>query len=46
MGDYVILINAEALTLDRNIRTNSCFQSRSSWSSLKRLVNALPQQNY
>ena len=44
MGDYVILINAEALTLDRDIQKVHVFRPGRPGSSLKKLVNALPQQ--
>ena len=44
MGDYVILINAEALTLDRDIQKVHVFKPGRPGKSLKRLVNALPQQ--
>ena len=43
-GDYVILINAEALTMDRNIERVHVFQPGRPGSSLKRIVNGLPQQ--
>ena len=44
MGDYVILINAEALTLDRDIQKVHVFRPGRPGSSLKKLVNALPQR--
>ena len=43
-GDYVILINAEALTVDRHIEQVHVFNPGSPGSSLKRIVNGLPQQ--
>lgn len=44
MGDYVILINAEALTLDREIQKFRVFRPGRPGKSLKKLINALPQQ--
>ena len=44
MGDYVTLVNAECLTLDRNITKFHVFNPGRPGSSLKRLVNALPQR--
>jgi len=43
-GDYVILINAEALTVDRNIERIRVFRPGRPGSSLKRITNGLPQQ--
>ena len=43
-GDYVILINAEALTVDRHIERIRVFRPVRPGSSLKRIVNGLPQQ--
>jgi len=43
-GDYVILINAESLTVDRHIERIQVFQPGRPGSSLKRIVNGLPQQ--
>ena len=43
-GDYVILINAEALTVDRHIERVRVFRPGRPGSSLKRIVNGLPQQ--
>ncbi len=43
-GDYVILINAEALTVDRHIERIHVFNPGRPGSSLKRIVNGLPQQ--
>ena len=43
-GDYVILINAEALTVDRHIEQVHVFNPGRPGSSLKRIVNGLPQQ--
>ena len=43
-GDYVILINAEALTVDRHIERIRVFRPGLPGSSLKRIVNGLPQQ--
>jgi len=43
-GDYVILINAEALTVDRHIERIRVFSPGRPGSSLKRIVNGLPQQ--
>lgn len=43
-GDYVILINAEALTVDRQIERIYVFNPGRPGSSLKRIVNGLPQQ--
>ena len=43
-GDYVILINAEALTVDRQIERIHVFSPGRPGSSLKRIVNGLPQQ--
>jgi large subunit ribosomal protein L13 len=43
-GDYVILINAEALTVDRHIERIRVFRPGRPGSSLKRIVNGLPQQ--
>jgi ribosomal protein L13 len=43
-GDYVILINAEALTVDRHIERVHVFRPGRPGSSLKRIVNGLPQQ--
>jgi large subunit ribosomal protein L13 len=43
-GDYVILINAEALTVDRHIERVHVFNPGRPGSSLKRIVNGLPQQ--
>ena len=43
-GDYVILINAEALTVDRHIERIRVFRPGRPCSSLKRIVNGLPQQ--
>ncbi len=43
-GDYVILINAESLTVDRHIERIHVFQPGRPGSSLKRIVNGLPQQ--
>ena len=43
-GDYVILINAEALTVDRNFEQIRVFQPGRPGSSLKRITNGLPQQ--
>ena len=44
IGDYVILINAEALTVDRHIERIHVFKPGRPGSSLKRIVNGLPQQ--
>ena len=44
IGDYVILINAECLTLDRNITKFHVFSPGRPGRSLKHLVNALPQR--
>ena len=43
-GDYVILINAEALTVDRHIERIRVFSPGRPGSSLKRITNGLPQQ--
>ena len=43
-GDYVILINAEAMTVDRHIERVHVFCPGRPGSSLKRIVNGLPQQ--
>ena len=43
-GDYVILINAESLTVDRNLERIRVFQPGRPGSSLKRLTNDLPQR--
>ena len=43
-GDYVILINAEALTVDRHIERIHVFSPGRPGSSLKKIVNGLPQQ--
>lgn len=43
-GDYVILINAEALTVDRHIERVYVFKPGRPGSSLKRIVNGLPQR--
>ena len=43
-GDYVILINAEALTVERHIERVHVFRPGRPGSSLKRIVNGLPQQ--
>jgi len=43
-GDYVILINAEALTVDRHIERFHVFRPGRPGSSLKKIVNGLPQQ--
>ena len=43
-GDYVILINAEALTVDREIERFHVFRPGRPGSSLKKIVNGLPQQ--
>ena len=43
-GDYVVLINAEALTVDRNLERIRVFQPGRPGSSLKRITNGLPQQ--
>ena len=43
-GDYVILINAESLTVDRNIERIRVFRPGRPGSSLKRITNGLPQQ--
>ena len=43
-GDYVILIYAEALTVDRQIERIHVFSPGRPGSSLKRIVNGLPQQ--
>ena len=42
--DYVILINAEALTVDREIERFYVFRPGRPGSSLKKIVNGLPQQ--
>lgn len=44
LGDYVILINAESLTLDRKIQKFHVFRPGRPGRSLKKLINALPQQ--
>ena len=44
VGDYVILINAEALTLDRNTEHFRVFRPGRPGKSLKKIINALPQQ--
>ena len=44
MGDYVILINAEALTVDRDLERIRVFRPGRPGSSLKRITNGLPQQ--
>jgi large subunit ribosomal protein L13 len=43
-GDYVILINAESLTVDRNLERIRVFQPGHPGSSLKRLSKDLPQR--
>ena len=43
-GDYVVLINAESLTVDRNLERIRVFQPGRPGSSLKRITNGLPQQ--
>ena len=43
-GDYVILINAESLTVDRNLERIRVFRPGRPGSSLKRITNGLPQQ--
>jgi large subunit ribosomal protein L13 len=43
-GDYVILINAEALTIERHIERIHVFQPGRPGSSLKKIVNGLPEQ--
>jgi large subunit ribosomal protein L13 len=43
-GDYVVLINAEALTVDRNLERIRVFRPGRPGSSLKRIKNGLPQQ--
>lgn len=43
-GDYVILINAEALTINRNIQKLHVYSPGRPGHSLKKVVNALPQQ--
>ena len=43
-GDYVILINAESLTVDRNLELIRVFQPGHPGSSLKKIINSLPQQ--
>jgi len=43
-GDYVILINAEALTVDRHIERFHVFRPGRPGSSLKKIDNGLPQQ--
>jgi large subunit ribosomal protein L13 len=42
-GDYVILINAELLILDRNLQQIRVFRPGRPGSSLKRIINALPE---
>lgn len=44
LGDYVILINAEFLTLDRKIEKFHVFRPGRPGHSLKRLINPLPQR--
>ena len=43
-GDYVILINADCLTVDREIERLYVFQPGRPGSSLKKIVNGLPKQ--
>ena len=43
-GDYVVLINAEFLTVDRNIQKLHVFKPGRPGKSLKKLVNAIPQR--
>ena len=43
-GDYVILVNAEALTVDRDLERIRVFRPGRPGSSLKRITNGLPQQ--
>jgi len=43
-GDYVILINADCLTVDREIERIRVFQPGRPGSSLKKIVNGLPKQ--
>jgi len=43
-GDYVILINAEHLTLDREFNKFHVYKPGRPGRSLKRLINALPQR--
>jgi large subunit ribosomal protein L13 len=43
-GDYVILINAESLTVDRNLEQIRVFRPGRPGSSLKRLTNDVPQR--
>jgi len=43
-GDYVILINAEYLTINREIQKFHVFRPGRPGSSLKRLINALPER--
>lgn len=44
MGDYIILINADSLTLDREIERKYVFRPGRPGSSLKTIVNGLPKQ--
>jgi large subunit ribosomal protein L13 len=44
MGDYVILINADALKFDREIERRYVFRPGRPGSSLKTIVNGLPKQ--
>lgn len=44
MGDYVILINAESLTLDREIQKFHVYRPGRPGRSLKKVVNALPKK--
>lgn len=43
-GDYVILINADSLTVDREIERIHVFRPGRPGSSLKKIVNGLPKQ--
>jgi large subunit ribosomal protein L13 len=43
-GDFVILINADALTVDRHIERVHVFCPGRPGSSLKRIINGLPKQ--
>jgi len=43
-GDYVILINAELLSLDSKTERLHVFRPGRPGSSLKKIINALPQQ--
>lgn len=44
IGDYVVLVNAEYLTLDREIEKFHVFKPGRPGKSLKKLVNILPEQ--